>query len=175
MPFQLSFTTYILYSVACSSIWNYHIVQFSRCGILVSVVTLRLFATLGFPSPRARNRIFQFAVSRPRSGPSSLLTAAQTLPFETRYQHSINLLNVDIHSQWTLVGQNGLEPSTSRLSVVCSSQLSYWPSSSQTPDRSLPCQHESSLPPLLLLSIQNPLRWAFEWVGRGMRGLHPLN
>ena len=26
-----------------------------------------------------------------------------------------------------LVGQNGLEPSTSRLSVVCSSQLSYWP------------------------------------------------
>ena len=24
-------------------------------------------------------------------------------------------------------GQNGLEPSTSRLSVVCSSQLSYWP------------------------------------------------
>ena len=27
----------------------------------------------------------------------------------------------------SLVGQNGLEPSTSRLSVVCSSQLSYWP------------------------------------------------
>ena len=26
-----------------------------------------------------------------------------------------------------VVGQNGLEPSTSRLSVVCSSQLSYWP------------------------------------------------
>ena len=26
-----------------------------------------------------------------------------------------------------MVGQNGLEPSTSRLSVVCSSQLSYWP------------------------------------------------
>ena len=25
------------------------------------------------------------------------------------------------------MGQNGLEPSTSRLSVVCSSQLSYWP------------------------------------------------
>ena len=28
---------------------------------------------------------------------------------------------------WEVVGQNGLEPSTSRLSVVCSSQLSYWP------------------------------------------------
>ena len=37
-----------------------------------------------------------------------------------------------IHSSLLLftlevVGQNGLEPSTSRLSVVCSSQLSYWP------------------------------------------------
>ena len=30
-----------------------------------------------------------------------------------------------------MVGQSGLEPPTSRLSVVCSSQLSYWPSSSQ--------------------------------------------
>ena len=29
--------------------------------------------------------------------------------------------------QDTLVGQSGLEPPTSRLSVVCSSQLSYWP------------------------------------------------
>ena len=32
--------------------------------------------------------------------------------------------NLDSHH---MVGQNGLEPSTSRLSVVCSSQLSYWP------------------------------------------------
>ena len=31
-----------------------------------------------------------------------------------------------------VVGQNGLEPSTSRLSVVCSSQLSYWPISAST-------------------------------------------
>ena len=30
-------------------------------------------------------------------------------------------------SEEKVVGQNGLEPSTSRLSVVCSSQLSYWP------------------------------------------------
>ena len=29
--------------------------------------------------------------------------------------------------RFEVVGQNGLEPSTSRLSVVCSSQLSYWP------------------------------------------------
>ena len=32
-----------------------------------------------------------------------------------------------IDSFLEVVGQNGLEPSTSRLSVVCSSQLSYWP------------------------------------------------
>ena len=37
--------------------------------------------------------------------------------------------NLSAHFQriLSLVGQNGLEPSTSRLSVVCSSQLSYWP------------------------------------------------
>ena len=28
-----------------------------------------------------------------------------------------------------VVGQSGLEPPTSRLSVVCSNQLSYWPAS----------------------------------------------
>ena len=38
---------------------------------------------------------------------------------------------------WKMVGQSGLEPPTSRLSVVCSSQLSYWPSSSQAPFPSL--------------------------------------
>jgi hypothetical protein len=32
-----------------------------------------------------------------------------------------------------MVGQSGLEPPTSRLSVVCSNQLSYWPSSKQSP------------------------------------------
>ena len=37
---------------------------------------------------------------------------------------SVNLL---ILMLLEVVGQNGLEPSTSRLSVVCSSQLSYWP------------------------------------------------
>ena len=38
------------------------------------VVTLRLFATLPFPSSRTQNRIFRFLVFRPRSGPGSLLT-----------------------------------------------------------------------------------------------------
>ena len=40
---------------------------------------------------------------------------------------------------WEVVGQNGLEPSTSRLSVVCSSQLSYWPiSTSHFSDTAFP-------------------------------------
>ena len=34
---------------------------------------------------------------------------------------------LDYYCFLEVVGQNGLEPSTSRLSVVCSSQLSYWP------------------------------------------------
>ena len=42
-------------------------------------VTLRLLTTLGFPSSRTPNRIFRFLVSRPRSGPSSLLATAQSL------------------------------------------------------------------------------------------------
>ena len=57
------------------------------------------------------------------------------------------------------MGQSGLEPPTSRLSVVCSSQLSYWPSSRQTPYRSLRRQRQSSLIPLPLLSKSQPLRW----------------
>ena len=40
---------------------------------------------------------------------------------------SISLLCTLHFAFFEVVGQNGLEPSTSRLSVVCSSQLSYWP------------------------------------------------
>ena len=36
-------------------------------------------------------------------------------------------LEVFFFSFEKMVGQNGLEPSTSRLSVECSNQLSYWP------------------------------------------------
>ena len=38
-----------------------------------------------------------------------------------------SVFKIQCHSLSEMVGQNGLEPSTSRLSVVCSSQLSYWP------------------------------------------------
>ena len=42
-------------------------------------------------------------------------------------QWSLNLHWSFIQPLRKMVGQSGLEPPTSRLSVVCSSQLSYWP------------------------------------------------
>ena len=42
-------------------------------------------------------------------------------------RNSIASVLTPIYDFLEVVGQNGLEPSTSRLSVVCSSQLSYWP------------------------------------------------
>ena len=45
------------------------------------------------------------------------------VPYRTQSSNS----SASIQALWEVVGQNGLEPSTSRLSVVCSSQLSYWP------------------------------------------------
>ena len=45
------------------------------------------------------------------------------VPYRTQSSNS----SAPIQALWEVVGQNGLEPSTSRLSVVCSSQLSYWP------------------------------------------------
>ena len=60
-----------------------------------------------------------------------------------------------------VVGQNGLEPSTSRLSVVCSSQLSYWPISSKSNPHSshLSLQAKRSPVALFLLSLPNPFHW----------------
>ena len=47
---------------------------------------------------------------------------------ESVFKHFHPALNAFPFSlQKMLVGQSGLEPPTSRLSVVCSSQLSYWP------------------------------------------------
>ena len=45
---------------------------------------------------------------------------------KVRFQYPTPTLGTEIRS-YKLVGQSGLEPPTSRLSVVCSSQLSYWP------------------------------------------------
>ena len=63
-----------------------------------------------------------------------------------------------------LVGQSGLEPPTSRLSVVCSSQLSYWPIVEASSISFASAFGQSSLISLLLLSDSNPLRWALNRV-----------
>ena len=44
-----------------------------------------------------------------------------------RLNETSTLVDASVNLFLEVVGQNGLEPSTSRLSVVCSSQLSYWP------------------------------------------------
>ncbi len=75
-----------------------------------------------------------------------------------------NALNSTLEQSF-LVGQSGLEPPTSRLSVVCSSQLSYWPSSNSAfatlrfrPLLRIGRKLRSAAP--FLLSNSNPLRWA---------------
>ena len=47
--------------------------------------------------------------------------------FRVPYRTLSSNPSASIQALREVVGQNGLEPSTSRLSVVCSSQLSYWP------------------------------------------------
>ncbi len=57
----------------------------------------------------------------------TLVKSRLSSPF---YPMTCELRSFALHFCFTafeVVGQNGLEPSTSRLSVVCSSQLSYWP------------------------------------------------
>ena len=71
------------------------------------------------------------------SGCNSPPDCCQEPPFESILAWSPSELNrLGLDSRFWLilevVGQNGLEPSTSRLSVVCSSQLSYWPISAST-------------------------------------------
>ena len=60
---------------------------------------------------------------------SSFVSASfRPLPFLMRLQSISDLFTINYSLLLQeVVGQNGLEPSTSRLSVVCSSQLSYWP------------------------------------------------
>lgn len=75
---------------------------------------------------------------RPFRSRLSLKPDSNIQPFERLNPFSMNIL-LEGCSLWKfslpsfsfkrkkVVGQSGLEPPTSRLSVVCSSQLSYWP------------------------------------------------
>ena len=86
-----------------------------------------------------------------------------------RVHFGVSAFRTQLSRSWLLfklffevVGQNGLEPSTSRLSVVCSSQLSYWPifveikSTTYAFNTRIKC----STVALFLLFPLNPLRWA---------------
>ena len=77
----------------------------------------------------------------------------QEPPFESILAHTplaLDCPGLDFYFQpfVEVVGQNGLEPSTSRLSVVCSSQLSYWPVLTSSLLRyifSIPCKLNNAL------------------------------
>ena len=78
---------------------------------------------------------------------------------------SVNLFDSSL--VFEVVGQNGLEPSTSRLSVVCSSQLSYWPVYRRRKLHITRFGHsgvQSSLTALRLLSKSNPSYFGFDLV-----------
>ena len=68
-----------------------------------------------------QNQKYSFRVSRD-SVKSQFLGTSINLSL-----HPAFLILHSAFLKFEVVGQNGLEPSTSRLSVVCSSQLSYWP------------------------------------------------
>ena len=59
--------------------------------------------------------------------PVETVVSSSTKFYFISFRSYYSVLKVHLGSLRCVVGQNGLEPSTSRLSVVCSSQLSYWP------------------------------------------------
>ena len=71
------------------------------------------------------------------------------------------------HINFEVVGQNGLEPSTSRLSVVCSSQLSYWPVFRQNQSHNLRIWPMSSSNARLCLCFSSPHQTRFAGLCRG--------
>ena len=74
-------------------------------------ITLKKFVSLLLPSHNFSHSLFSF------QGTSLSLMRLKEASIKLKL-HSISK---------KMVGQSGLEPPTSRLSVVCSSQLSYWP------------------------------------------------
>ena len=89
---------------------------------------------------------------------------AFTCIFSQSLNYELYILNYALNE---VVGQNGLEPSTSRLSVVCSSQLSYWPVYRRRKLHITRFGHlgvQSSLTALRLLSKSNPSYFGFDLV-----------
>ena len=112
-----------------------HNVQFSRCIFESLRDSMKSQVLLGFQS-------ISFSISfcwsggpkwtrSPAGEPRRLQVSTGHLPraaFRVPRDASLQLTSfLALVRFFEVVGQNGLEPSTSRLSVVCSSQLSYWP------------------------------------------------
>ena len=102
--------------------------------------------------------------------------------FETLQETQWNIFHqgVSVNLFLEVVGQNGLEPSTSRLSVVCSSQLSYWPISRRNQIHNFRFEIINFKSPLCLcFSSPNQTRFAGLWFGSmslkvvGQNGLEP--
>ena len=99
-----------------------------KAGALPAELTphFRVFSFFRSGGPRTR-----FSAEKPRRlqvSTGHLPRAAFRVHFGVlAWQISIASVLTPIWNFLEVVGQNGLEPSTSRLSVVCSSQLSYWP------------------------------------------------
>ena len=108
-----------------------HNVQFSRCIFELSLIEAlnhlkaSINAISGGLSPRCPNRspAQRVRFGRGRRSQRNVVLA----------RFSLRETGMQLASSDVLVGQSGLEPPTSRLSVVCSSQLSYWPISSGVP------------------------------------------
>ena len=115
-------------SVACSSYFGYF-VQFSRCGLIsVEIRFKHLFSKCLNPTSTALvGPISDGTREVPRS---KRFGTAKTLPqAEFTSAEDVKSCRDPIlmpASKW-VVGPSGLEPPTSRLSVVRSSQLSYGP------------------------------------------------
>ena len=93
-------------------------------GISVNFLKKKWWSRTRFPAGKPR-RLQQSTGLLPRA---AFRVHFGVWPFRTQLPRSWLLFRFLLE----VVGQNGLEPSTSRLSVVCSSQLSYWPMSSKS-------------------------------------------
>ena len=89
-----------------------HICPISRLSFLCSVFKVR---SLNFVKFRFQYLMFQIL--------KSTFNSRRVLEFQFLLRLIANCLPLSK----AVVGQSGLEPPTSRLSVVCSNQLSYWP------------------------------------------------
>ena len=104
--------------------------MFPYCCLLIICIML-------FPCSVFKVHLSLFAQRRPRTLPRTSFNEYISKRISIIPEGDTSILHFSffiLHSSFEeVVGQSGLEPPTSRLSVVCSSQLSYWPVSLAVP------------------------------------------